>query len=440
MTEPQTPRSVQLMQNTLASLLGKEDQDSQELIELLQGYGLPPVGHDDEPYLWILRGLPETEAGRTVKAQLLQRVAALLEKKPDARRFGDQPEKLRYNLFLLCAGLHSPDQLADPLWKIFERGRLKGRFLDLDLRVPLRSALIMNQRDARLREVWERMAEGKEHSLLPGDEFDALEGARFMPKSEQTDEEPDLDLLGKAFKGVAQRLEEDPTRRRDLRYLINRVIDTYPKRSTWDWDLIQQAKKNQWPGWALECLPKLCIRLSPARGREEERALLWHYIAACIPKTYKHEVVEPSFYKDHIIEVKMSKEAALFVWRIAPVFEERRISNIYPSERAAVGVVTAALSDLEEEAHQKGEAEEARTFIEVRKQILLTKGVADLSAIGKALHIIAMDRLPENDRRTQFLSFVEAIEKLYPTEDVRKKILVNVKNIPWAKESLKLQS
>ena len=46
--------------------LAKEDWNSKQLTDWLQGYDLPAFGHSDEPYLWLLRGIPEAEYKRAL--------------------------------------------------------------------------------------------------------------------------------------------------------------------------------------------------------------------------------------------------------------------------------------------------------------------------------------------------------------------------------------
>ncbi|MSQ48186.1 MAG: hypothetical protein EXR78_07330 [Deltaproteobacteria bacterium] len=439
MSEIEVPRSTQLLRKAVKTFLDQEQWTEQHLVKWLQGYRLPPVGHSEQPFALILRGLPEGKA--TGAAQnFARRVAVLLGHLSEIQRLDDRPEECLYNLFMLCAGLQQPEQLAQPLLDILAKKALKGHALGIDLRSALESALIMNQQDDTLRNVWETMAEGNPHEFLPGDEFDALEGARFMPASKDTPGESSLDLIGKALKGVSKRLEQSSDRRRHFRYLVNRLIDTYPRRPTWSMDCLQQAGRHQWAGWAVECLPSLYIPIEVyADGGEQ--AVLWHYIAACIPTIYKHEVLSPELGNGHVVQVSLSKDAAEFIRRVAPIFEERRITNIYPSDRASVGTTTTAMVELEDEAQQKGNENEANTFAEVRRQLLTgiwTKDIADLPAITRSLRLMAAERATETDGQTPFLYYVKATEKLYG-ENLRQKIIVSIPDEPWVKAVLSPQ-
>lgn len=426
-----------LSKGTLKSWLLRESWEVQQLVNWLQGYDFSPVGHDEEPFRWIVRWLPTGEAKDQARTTLAERLATLLEKNPDINPIGDRPEELLYNLFMLCAVLGCPAQLHGPLLAVFGRQKLQGQWFGIDLRAALRIALIKNQADERLLPVWDVMSSGKRHPFLPGDEFDGFDGARFIPSGLQAPDAPALNVIGKALGGIAQKLDKEPTRRTKLRTLISRAIETYPGRPTWDQDLINQADQHQWPGWAVECLPNLYVRLA-ALPKNGERGLLWHYITACIPQTYEHRVVK-KLCNDHVVEIELSKEAARFVEQIAPVFEEKRVSNPFVSERAAVGAAASAMEQVEQDARVRGDDMEAETFVKIRTQLLKQKGVADVKAIGEALRKVAEDKSQEPGCEKQFRSLYRMVRGIYyPNPILEKTILVSVKKLPsWAAESLR---
>jgi hypothetical protein len=241
----------------LSEWIAREDWEPLQLIDWLQGYGMPAIGHDEEPYLWLIRGLPPENERYEVETKLSTRVRAILESKPDENRPGTRPDQVLYNLLMLCAGLSCPDQLADPLYAILERGVLKGDWLGVDLRYALQVALILNQSDNRLLPDWRAALENRKHDFLPGTEYEAFEGIRFMPPSSDERGEPALDAIGYALKVMATHLAEDEERKTEFRLLISKVFETYPGRPTWDIDLLHQASKNQWPDWAMQELPNM---------------------------------------------------------------------------------------------------------------------------------------------------------------------------------------
>jgi hypothetical protein len=213
------------------------------------------VGQDDEPYLWLLRGLPEADERYAAEKKFASRLAVFLREKPDVKRPGKRPDQVLYNLLMLCAGLSCADELADPLYEVFERGQLKGTWRGVDVRSALKPGLFSNQRDSRLFATWEKLLLNGEHDVLPMDEFEFLEATRLMPESAARRGEPALDAIGKALRIVAERLGEEDTRENRFGSLARKVIDTYPGRPTWGRDLLLQALQQEWPKWAIEIIP-----------------------------------------------------------------------------------------------------------------------------------------------------------------------------------------
>lgn len=368
-------KTIFLSEKTLKAWLAKDQWEPRQLINWLQGYDFSPVGHDDEPFRWILRWLPTGAGAKPARKTLAKRLAALLEQEPDVHRPGDRPEELLYNLLILCANLECSKQLQNPLLAILQRRQLSGQWLGIDLRYALQDALIKNQMNADLLPLWKLMSEGKKHNFLPGDEFDGFDGARSIPGGLAAPDAPALDVIGRALKGIADKLEREPTRGEKFRILIARAKQSCPSRPTWDKDLLKQADRHQWPGWAVDRLDLyLPVAVLPAGG---ERALLWHQIAECMRATYKHRELK-TFCNDRVVEVEMSKEASTFVRQIAPIFEEERINNPFTSDRATIGIITNALLESEASALERGDLIAAATLVSVRVELLKQKGVADI--------------------------------------------------------------
>lgn len=115
--------------------------DPKTLINWCQGYNLPPIGHNDDPYLWIYRAV------EYVKKELARRIAVFLDEKPDIHRPGDRPGEVLYNLLMLSAALNCPDILYKPLKRMKERKVLPGDWLGVPLAAVLDDALCANQPD-----------------------------------------------------------------------------------------------------------------------------------------------------------------------------------------------------------------------------------------------------------------------------------------------------
>jgi len=322
MDEIRGNESVVRMRTIVQGWLASEDWTTTQLIDWFQGYNLPAVGHDEEPYLWLLRGVPEADERHAAEKKFTGRAAMLLKEKPDVKRPGKRPDQALYNLFMLCAGLSCPDELADPLFRVFERRQLKGKWRGIDIRSALKSALISNQKDSRVFASWEKLLLNGKNEFFTVDEFEFLDAARLMPESEDKRGEPALNAIGKAFKMMASKLEPDHERRIRYRSIVNKVIETYPGRPTWNLDLLRQADGNVWPIWSIECLPSLYVPILD--NGSSDRTLTWHYLVSCIPWPLNYRVVG-SMCQEQVFELEMADTTAEFVESIAPVFERNRL-------------------------------------------------------------------------------------------------------------------
>lgn len=228
-------------------------EGSAELLEQwLQGFDLPPLGMDEEPYVWILRGHAEAVERVQAEKTLASWLAEFFEKKPDVEPVGEFPDRLLFNAFLLTAGLASPDELWEPLLAIYERRELSGDYLGLDHRSSLRSALSQNQGDARLEPVWRTMATGKETDFLPGNAYNGLEALTMMPDPKKGRGHPALEALGEALTCLVRRLDKQPVVRDSrLKRLLGRLLSRYPgEERKIHAHMGQVAKERDWPPWA----------------------------------------------------------------------------------------------------------------------------------------------------------------------------------------------
>jgi hypothetical protein len=236
-----------------------------------------PLPDTDEPFVWLLRGLPDGNRDSD-RALLAKRVAALLWQKPDLTAKGDTRPRLLYNLFSLCAGLaYHREEIGPPLFKIYERQRdelvLRESYQDILLSNCLRAALSLNQTDRKLRPEWIAMMDGKPNFYLPGNVFDGLQGFTWLPPTESRDSwgEPAILDLGIALFKTARYVSHLPSRRAVFRLQIERIIRTYPGRE-WGYELLMEADRTGWPDWTAECLPCLWID-------RDDSVIIWMGIA-----------------------------------------------------------------------------------------------------------------------------------------------------------------
>jgi len=330
---------IREMQQLVGSWLEQGDWQQQQLIDWLQGFGLPSARYEDEPFQWLLRGVPLAAERYRAEREFARRAAALLDDQPDVHPVGRRPNEVLYNLLELCAGLSVADYLADPLYAMFDRQALAGEWRGIDLRSTLRRALISSQKDNRLEPVWQDMLSGKGHAWLPGDYYDGFEGIRLQPKSADTRGKPDLDAIGRALAAMTKHIESSTDCRIEFRRLVDRVIATYSGRPSWDADLIEQADKNMWPIWAVSALPSLYVRLSPehAGSAGNVRYLIWNFLIPTLVELGKHFSIERKLCDEDIIcEVILYEEAESNLYKIIDRIEQRRVDNPYKSYKAVV--------------------------------------------------------------------------------------------------------
>jgi hypothetical protein len=338
------------MQSFVSKWLGQQSWKASELLELLIGHGLPPFGHEDEPYLWLLRGLGLGSDRPTQEEEMARRVAALLENSAVTKKIlGRRDEKLTYNLLLLAGGLGSPDQLADPLYRLFESSWSNPHFkrktwLGISVIDCLRAALIENQKDNRLLTEWREMLSEGTSSRLAGNVYDGFDGVRLMPQSPELRGEPALSELGSALARMASCLSKERDPRSKFKELIATVLETYPGRPTWDQDLLWQAHHNEWPHWAVDCL-RLFVPLSDS-AESGRTYYVWEVIFD-IAKDLGWITEQEPICNAQVYRVRVKSEGVQIIEEIARDLEYSRSENPYSSDRSVIGGINQALCDAE---------------------------------------------------------------------------------------------
>lgn len=251
--DPDAPERIRWMQELMIPWLWTDELGLDRLIGWLQGNGLPPVGHDEEPYHWLLRGIPaDTPIHRDyMQKQLAERLAILLSEEPDVHPLiASNSAEFLSNLYWTCAGLNRPAFLAEPLWQAYKR--LKHSKLSGAVKDALQAAIVQNQPgDKALREIWEPMVEQGRHRWLRGSEIVGYEGILVRHQTVKQDLSKILWALGK----ISHRWQGTHGDRIAFRRMIERIPDL--KRSVVANRLIETAltSENSWSPWALACLP-----------------------------------------------------------------------------------------------------------------------------------------------------------------------------------------
>jgi hypothetical protein len=351
-------------------LTNSADDETERLQDWLQGYYLSAFGYTDEPYLLLLRALPQIDESYATETALARRAAHILAARPDVLRPGKRPEQLLYNLLMLCAGLGQPSELADPLYEVYERRALRGDWRGLELRAALGPALIYNQKDNRLEAEWQGLIQADRHEYLIGDREDGVEAVLLMPPSIEQQGEPALDAIGAALhavtqqvEGQTQQVERHEERPASFLPFVNRVLSTYPGRPTWSADLIRMANGHYWPAWAVMCLPDLFVEAGEDRStRHANEYYLWEIFLpiledlkvshAQVDYTIVEEMCKVTLPQTQkrvplIYHVAVSDEALSYLMEIVPRVEDNRNNLPVREYRQVVGSANQAFIDLE---------------------------------------------------------------------------------------------
>jgi hypothetical protein len=236
------------MQELMIPWLWADELDLDRLYDWLSGRGLPPVGHDEEPYQWLLRGIEIRSLLRRdlekIENRFAERLSILLGEQPDVAMDRGGEDFLR-NLYWTCAGVRRRSFLADQLWWAYKR--LKLTKLRGDVRDALQAALVQNQPDETkpLKEIWEPMVERGRQRWLRGGEIVGYEGILVRHATVKKDIDRVLWALGR----IADRWDDE--RLAEFKRLLHKVPDLGDPKVY----LKLLNESEQWPKWARDLVP-----------------------------------------------------------------------------------------------------------------------------------------------------------------------------------------
>lgn len=235
------------------------------LIDYLEGVGLPAVGHDCEPHVWLVAALRLSNERPAYEDKLAERLAAFLDEEPDKLKPGARANQVTYNLLHLCADLANPARLFDSLMRLRSRESFGAseNWLGTSHRRSLLFALIANQKGQLLRDVWTRILRDQPDPYLGGDWRDGFEGLAVMEFPVDPAGQPDLGVIGEALAVVAAKLQDEVAPGVEFRRYIRKAMAQDPYGPDWRMGLIEQADRWHWPRWAVRFLPDLCFRPDP---------------------------------------------------------------------------------------------------------------------------------------------------------------------------------
>jgi hypothetical protein len=271
--------TISEIRQSLEYWLNKDQWTFQDLRRWVKGHELPSLGYETEPYVWILRSLPDSANHRH---ELANRIASFL-KQSQAHPIPNQEfnDSFFYNLLHICAGLGCRQELGRPLRDLYsfftshnnEREVFFSERRPYNLNNAFREALITNQIDASFRDIWRSGLEGQQASFLLGDFYSCFRGIVYLSNNNQ----PAIEDIGWALGKMAEYLDPEKDRHQKFRRLLERVKEAWPEETfnqDWDQILMLQSMANNWMPWATVRLNKLAI---PVRRSfwGGDRVLIW---------------------------------------------------------------------------------------------------------------------------------------------------------------------
>ena len=361
--------------------------DEDTLFQWLQGRRLPSLGHEEEPFFWILSGVSLLDDIRAAKQFLAARIAKALPHLDSIVASAKRPAQILVNLFSLCTDLHCPEELWGLLKGLLARKPdwLDGEWYGLEARMAFRDALAANQLDKNLKSLWMAMIRGEGDGWLPGDWESGFDGVLPISASPETWGQPCMDEIGEALKVMSEVMEFWQDRRQKFRGILRRTVSAYPKEAgRWEKELITLADSLGWQAWSVESLPSLYVPLEE-RPNGGTRAYVWHLILSCLPAGEQYET-KGSLCFNRVLDVEMDPGTTVLVENLAPLLEEARLSSDLSSDRSLAGVLAHAISEQETVALSQKDDPTAVLLEEARRNLLVRVGLLpDVPRIAEAL-------------------------------------------------------
>src|ERR1039457_1266009 len=252
------------MQALLIPWLENPARDERQLVRWLQGLDLPPVDPNEEPYLWILRGLPPGGDLPGLEEKLAESIARLAGSAPDADLLAGDPDMFLFNLLELGARLRCEKTLAPPLRLFRDRNKLPGRkYLGMDLRHSLRLALTHNQPDSELEAVWMAMIEGRETPGLVGSSADGVKGILHMKIPGQPGDPP-AHAIAEALTVYSQVLKNPAASAGKFAELLQLARKRFPGHFE-GLAFIEMSDRQKWLEWTDMAIPELFFATGQSR-------------------------------------------------------------------------------------------------------------------------------------------------------------------------------
>ena len=205
---------VNWVRSKLIEYLDLDERDPERLAAWLSGRHLPPIGDEEEPWVWLARAVPKADTKR--RMALIDALDTLL-----ARVEKTAPREDRYlvNLFRLTAEVGEEtfsQALHGRLHSIYEwvhTGHSHLRRAELS---ALRDSLIRHQTNVFYCDEWFRMIENDRHEILPGTAVEGFRGLCYIPTR------PNLEIIAEGLKRLEARYWDELKYEELLRGVSNR--------------------------------------------------------------------------------------------------------------------------------------------------------------------------------------------------------------------------
>jgi transcriptional regulator with XRE-family HTH domain len=268
--EHEAPDAIATMRAALDAWIAF-DAPPARLRDWLSGIDLPAVGHEEEPFRWVVRGLPQGSKRATHVLRMAEAVARLLDEETE-RLLTAHSDDFLYNLLHLAATLEFSLLLADPLSAMYERVRDDKRQRDAlatasgetasacvapDVLVALTAALVRNKRDQRLRNDWMKLIHDDRHDVLPGNKYTGWAGMRRLPATNGS--RPDWRAIGEALSVLAGKMGETNDGRHQFGRLLNELPGLYGGDESVYREILLISFDSDWPLWAKGLVPKVVV-------------------------------------------------------------------------------------------------------------------------------------------------------------------------------------
>jgi hypothetical protein len=314
-----------------------------------------------DTYREILQALAVDPERERWEHELARRVARLLTEIA-ATPASTWNAPLVSGLLKLSAGLSRADELGSPLCELWGKCSASG-----DLRRFVLAALIENQADRSLQDVWRQMLDPSVETPL-GTALDGLRGILRMPAPSSEEQDADLDEIGAAVRRIADSLPEDRSRAAYFDSLLSEIKAAMPSAIS-DETLISLADKHTWPRWAVHRLNLFVER--------DGTVWLWKHVAYTVRRA-SPDVMLVRLCGGEVFRLE-PKGAIELIRAIAPTLERKRMEWKEADPRACSVVAAESLFDMAEGFH-KSKPEYARAMQSAARDLLQEENVGITSS------------------------------------------------------------